>query len=104
MDIDLRVLKSLESEKEIPFTELVEIIEGAILAAYYRTVPPGWNTDPASLAGGSGNGSNTRSHVVRTSYSPRDYLLFSANLFLNDLAHRPPGNSADTGAKPTVLH
>ncbi len=38
MDIDLRVLKSLESEKEIPFAELVEIIEGAILAAYYRTI------------------------------------------------------------------
>jgi hypothetical protein len=38
MDIDLRVLKALESEKEIPFSELVEIIEGAILAAYHRTV------------------------------------------------------------------
>lgn len=38
MDIDLRVLKALESEKEIPFTELVEIIEGAVLAAYYRTI------------------------------------------------------------------
>lgn len=75
-----------------------EMLEGDY-AAYYRTVPPGWNTDPASLAGGPANGSNTRSHVFRTSYSPRDYLLFSANLFLNDLAHRPPGNSADTGAK-----
>ncbi len=75
-----------------------ELLEGDY-AAYYRTVPPGWNTDPASLAGGPGNGSNTRSHVFRTSYSPRDYLLFSANLFLNDLAHRPPGNPADTGAK-----
>lgn len=38
MDIDLRVLKALESEKEIPFGELVEIIEGAILAAYQKTV------------------------------------------------------------------
>ena len=75
-----------------------ELLEGDY-AAYYRTVPPGWNTDPASLAGGPGNGSNTRSHVFRTSYSPRDYLLFSANLFLNDLAHRPPGNLSDTGAK-----
>jgi N utilization substance protein A len=37
MDIDLRVLKALESEKEIPFAELVEIIEGAILAAYYKS-------------------------------------------------------------------
>jgi hypothetical protein len=75
-----------------------ELLEGDY-AAYYRTVPPGWNTDPASLAGGPGNGSNTRSHVVRTSYSPRDYLLFSANLFLNDLVHRPPGNATDTGAQ-----
>ena len=75
-----------------------EMLEGDY-AAYYRTVPPGWNTDPASLAGGPGNGSNTRSHVFRTSYSPRDYLLFSANLFLNDLALRPPGNPADTSAK-----
>ncbi|MEY4390685.1 MAG: hypothetical protein RLZZ400_428 [Actinomycetota bacterium] len=38
MDIDLRVLKALESEKEIPFGELVEIIEGAVLAAYFRTI------------------------------------------------------------------
>ena len=38
MDIELRVLKALESEKEIPFGELVEIIEGAILAAYQKTV------------------------------------------------------------------
>ena len=75
-----------------------EMLEGDY-AAYYRTVPPGWNTDPASLTGGPGNGSNTRSHVFRTSYSPRDYLLVSANLFLNDLALRPPGNPADTSAK-----
>ena len=75
-----------------------EMLEGDY-APYYRTIPLGWNTDPASLAGGPGNGSNTRSHVFRTSYSPRDYLLFSANLFLNDFAHRPPGNATDTGAK-----
>lgn len=75
-----------------------EMLEGDY-GAFYRTVPPGWNTDPASLAGGPGNGSNTRSHVFRSSYSPRDYLLFSANLFLNDLAHRPPGNTSDTGAR-----
>jgi len=75
-----------------------EMLEGDY-APYYRTVPPGWNTEPTSLAGGPGNGSNTRSHIFRTSYSPRDYLLFSANLFLNDLAHRPPGNATDTGAK-----
>ena len=44
MDIDLGVLRELEREKEIPFKELVEIIEAAILAAYHRTVG---NTDKA---------------------------------------------------------
>ena len=44
MDIDLSVLRGLEREKEIPFKELVEIIEAAILAAYHRSVG---NTDKA---------------------------------------------------------
>jgi N utilization substance protein A len=38
VDIDLSVLRLLEREKEIPFGELVEIIEAAILAAYFRHV------------------------------------------------------------------
>lgn len=38
MDIDLSVLRLLEREKEIPFDELVEIIEAAILAAYYKHI------------------------------------------------------------------
>jgi transcription termination/antitermination protein NusA len=38
MDIDLSVLRLLEREKEIPFGELVEIIEAAILAAYFKHV------------------------------------------------------------------
>lgn len=38
MDIDLSVLRGLEREKEIPFKELVEIIEAAVLAAYHRHV------------------------------------------------------------------
>jgi N utilization substance protein A len=38
MDIDLSVLKVLEREKEIPFAELVSIIEAAILAAYHKHV------------------------------------------------------------------
>lgn len=38
MDIDLSVLRLLEREKEIPFEDLVLIIEAAILAAYYRHV------------------------------------------------------------------
>jgi transcription termination/antitermination protein NusA len=44
VDIDLSVLRVLEREKEIPFKELVEIIEAAILAAYHRSVG---NTDKA---------------------------------------------------------
>jgi len=38
VDIDLQVLRLLEREKEIPFDELVLIIEAAILAAYYKHV------------------------------------------------------------------
>ncbi len=44
MDIDLSVLKFIEREKEIPFGELVSIIEAAILAAYQKHVG---NSDPA---------------------------------------------------------
>lgn len=36
MDIDLSVLKFMESEREIPFDELVVIIEQAILTAYEK--------------------------------------------------------------------
>jgi N utilization substance protein A len=38
MDIDLGILRTLEREKEIPFVELVSIIEAAILAAYYKNM------------------------------------------------------------------
>jgi N utilization substance protein A len=44
MDIDLSVLKFIEREKEIPFNDLVSIIEDAILAAYQKHVG---NTEPA---------------------------------------------------------
>jgi len=36
MDIDLALLREVENAKEIPFNELVEIVESAILAAYQR--------------------------------------------------------------------
>lgn len=36
MDIDLAVLRSMEREREIPFEELVTIIEQAILTAYLK--------------------------------------------------------------------
>ena len=36
MDIDLGLLRTIEREKEIPFEELVEIIEQAIHSAYFR--------------------------------------------------------------------
>jgi len=44
VDIDLSVLKNIELENEIPFKELVEIIEAAVLAAYHRNIG---NTDKA---------------------------------------------------------
>jgi N utilization substance protein A len=40
MDIDLGVLRLMEREKEIPFEELVTIIEQAILTAYLKHVNP----------------------------------------------------------------
>ena len=45
MDIDLSVLRLIEREKEIPFSELVSIIEAAILAAYFKSV----HADPKNL-------------------------------------------------------
>ena len=36
MDIDLSLLRTIEREKEIPFDELVRIIEQAILTAYAK--------------------------------------------------------------------
>ncbi|MSZ22922.1 MAG: transcription elongation factor NusA, partial [Actinobacteria bacterium] len=44
MDIDLGVLRVLEREAEIPFNDLVSVIEAAILAAYHKHVD---NTDEA---------------------------------------------------------
>ena len=36
MDIDLSILRMMEREREIPFDELVQIIEQAILTAYLK--------------------------------------------------------------------
>jgi N utilization substance protein A len=36
VDIDLRLLRAIETEKGVPFTTLVETIEEALLAAYHR--------------------------------------------------------------------
>ncbi len=36
MDIDLALLREVETAKEIPFNELIEIVEAAVLAAYQR--------------------------------------------------------------------
>jgi len=38
MDIDMSVLKLMESERDIPFDDLVLIIEGAILVAYEKNM------------------------------------------------------------------
>jgi N utilization substance protein A len=63
VDIDLRVLKLMESEKGIPFDELVEIIESAILTAYQKhmiqaepRIAPVKNPKSATgLGGGAGS-------------------------------------------------
>ena len=48
MDIDLSLLRTIEREKEIPFDELVRIIEQAILTAYAKhTTPTGELPDGA---------------------------------------------------------
>lgn len=44
MDIDLRQLREVAADKEIPFSELIDIIEAAIVAAYHKHVG---NHDPA---------------------------------------------------------
>ena len=38
MDIDLGALRLVERDREIPFNELVEIIEAAVEAAYHKSV------------------------------------------------------------------
>ena len=40
MDIDLTLLRTVEREKDIPFDELVRIIEQAILTAYAKHTSP----------------------------------------------------------------
>ncbi|GAB2521344.1 transcription termination factor NusA [Paramicrobacterium agarici] len=45
MDIDLSVLKLMEREKEIPFDELIHIIEQAILTAYLKNEAQHGNED-----------------------------------------------------------
>src|ERR687897_3524880 len=57
MDIDLSVLRMMEREKEIPFDELVEIIEQAILMAYLK------HTNPAQH--GHANPNGARAHLDR---------------------------------------
>jgi N utilization substance protein A len=66
VDIDLRVLKLMETEKGIPFDELVEIIEQAILTAYQKhmvqnepvIVPVRKPKSATGLGGGAGSISN----------------------------------------------
>jgi N utilization substance protein A len=52
MDIDLSVLRMMEREREIPFEELVQIIEQAIMSAYLKHVeaPGGKATEIALTA------------------------------------------------------
>ncbi|AGW40921.1 transcription elongation factor NusA [Leifsonia xyli subsp. cynodontis DSM 46306] len=59
MDIDLSVLRLMEREKEIPFEELVQIIEQAILTAYLK------HTNQADHRHGHGEPPVARVHLDR---------------------------------------
>ncbi|SMY11307.1 transcription termination factor NusA [Brevibacterium jeotgali] len=48
MDIDLSALRMIETDKEIPFDTLVELIEQALLLAYQRT-PGAWQDARAQI-------------------------------------------------------
>ncbi|QIG38171.1 transcription termination/antitermination protein NusA [Microbacterium sp. 4R-513] len=50
MDIDLGLLRTVEREKEIPFDELVRIIEQAILTAYAKHTSPTGELPPGARA------------------------------------------------------
>ncbi|WP_194408963.1 transcription termination factor NusA [Microbacterium cremeum] len=50
MDIDLGLLRTVSREKEIPFDELLRIIEQAILTAYAKTTNDGEPTEGARAA------------------------------------------------------
>lgn len=91
--------RRMRLEADAWFEEMLESDFGG----YYRSVPAGWNTDATALAGGHGGGTNFTSDIIRTSWSPRDYLLFSANLFLNDLIKKFPAGATETAAKRVQL-
>ncbi len=48
MDIDLSVLRLMERERDIPFDELVQIIEQAIHTAYLKHVARPTRSPPAT--------------------------------------------------------
>ena len=48
VDIDLSVLRLMEREREIPFEELVQIIEQAILTAYLKHIGQADDADKAT--------------------------------------------------------
>ncbi|WP_159501832.1 transcription termination factor NusA [Microbacterium sp. 18062] len=50
MDIDLGLLRTVEREREIPFEELVAIIEQAILTAYAKHTSPDGELPPGARA------------------------------------------------------
>ena len=66
MDIDLTVLRMMEREKEIPFDELVQIIEQAILMAYLKHTNPGQH--------GHANPKGARAHLDRKRLVQRDQV------------------------------
>lgn len=53
MEIDLSVLRLMEREREIPFEELVQIIEHAILTAYLKHTAPAESPEKSEKSGKS---------------------------------------------------
>ena len=84
MDIDLSVLRMMEREKEIPFDELVEIIEQAILMAYLKHTNPGQHGH-ANPAGARSTWSPWLIHTVSRRPSP---------------SNSRPGSTTSSSARP----
>jgi N utilization substance protein A len=64
VDIDLSVLRLMEREREIPFEELVQIIEQAILTAYLKHTAPAESDEKHDAKRDSKHGAKPDAHDV----------------------------------------
>jgi N utilization substance protein A len=72
VDIDLSVLRLMEREKEIPFDELVHIIEQAILTAYVKHVGQGSEHPHGAPARGAQGAPGAAGHTPAPEAKPVD--------------------------------